>query len=133
MEENVKFNLVFPYHINTDELVGNVYHDKNFLKSYHTHSFSEVLRIAYLESKAFYLTEEDKKCYSNQEIEFIEKVLECERTKIDNGMVLVDLELSEETLGMIEKYKQIHNMTFEEAVNDILIKAIEDYKEQEQD
>ena len=101
-----------------------MYHNPSHKNDYHRHSFPEVLRIAYLEPKAFYLTEEDKKYYSTQEIDFINKIINFESEKIDNGMVLVDLELSEETLKMLDEYKEIHSMTFEEAVVDILTRAV---------
>ena len=45
--------------------------------------------------------------------------------KINNGYELVDLELNEETIEMINLYKIEHNMTFEEAVVDILKKIID--------
>lgn len=39
-------------------------------------------------------------------------------------MELVDLELSDESLQILLKYKTEHNMTLEEAVIDILTKAL---------
>ena len=124
MEENIRFSLIYPYHINHNNLLGNMYHNPSHKEAYHGHSFPEIIRIAYRESKAFYLTDEDKKYYSAQEIEFIDKVIDSENKKIDQGMVLVDLELSEETLKMLDEYKSIHNMTLEEAVVDILTQAV---------
>ena len=124
MEENTGFSLVYRYHIYHDKLIGKVQHNPEFPESYHAHSFEEVLNIAFLEAMAFYLTEDDKQYYSAQEILFIEKVIETEKKKINNGMVPIDLELSEETMNLINEYKKQHNMTFEEAINDILIKTI---------
>ena len=71
------------------------------------------------------ISEEDRKYYSEQEVEFINKVIEDESRKLDNGMVLVNLDLSEETIALLEAYKAANNMTFEEAIIDILKKCIE--------
>lgn len=125
MEENTKFNLTFPYHIVHENLLGNLDFNIKYPDSYHCHSFEEVLRVAYMEPKAFYLTEEDQRHYSNQEILFINKVIEDEIKKVDNGMVVANFDLDEDTLIMIEEYKAIHNLTFEESVIDILKKIID--------
>ena len=125
MEENVKFSLIYPYHIHYDKLMDNMYHNPEHKNSHHTHSFAEVLRVAYLEAKAFYLTEEDKAYYSAQEIDFINKVLADECTKIDKGMAIVNLDIDEETMEMLDEYKIRNNMTFEEAIVDILTKAVQ--------
>jgi len=125
MEENVKFNLIFPYHIHHDKLLGNEYYNPEHPDSYHCHKFEDVLHAAYMEAKAFYLTDEDKKYYSEQEIEFINKVIEDESKKIDAGYEIITLDLEEETIAMIEAYRTQKGMTFEEAVIDILKKAIE--------
>lgn len=126
MEENTKYSLTYPFHINHNELIGNDYYNKEYPNSYHCHSFEELLNKAYREPKAFFLTDEDKSAYSNQEIEFINKVIEYEKEKINSGMVIVNLDLSEETLEFIEKYKLENNLTFEEAITDILKKMIEE-------
>lgn len=125
MEENIKTCLIFPYHVYHEKLRKPEAYNINYPNNYHMHSFEEVVRIAYLESKAFYLTDEDKVYYSAQEINFINKVIATENEKINNGYELVDLELNEETIEMINLYKLEHNMTFEEAVIDILSKIVE--------
>ena len=125
MEENVKFNLVFPYHIDFEKLVGHDYYNPKYGDSFHCHTFEEVLRKAYLEPKAFYLTVEDMKFYSIQEYEFIQKVIEDEGRKLDEGMELVNLDLTEDTLDRLMAYKLEHNMTFEEAVIDIIKKSLD--------
>lgn len=125
MEENVKFNLVFPYHIDFEKLVGHDYYNPKYGDSFHCHIFEEVLRKAYLEPKAFYLTVEDMKFYSIQEYEFIQKVIEDEGRKLDEGMELVNLDLTEDTLDRLMAYKLEHNMTFEEAVIDIIKKSLD--------
>jgi hypothetical protein len=125
MEENTKYNLIYPYHLDDSKLAGNLSYDKNYPNSLHCHYFEDVLHAAYLEPYAFYLTDDDKQFYSRQEIEFINKVIEDERKKLDAGNVLVNLELDEETIEKIEMYKIQNNMTFEEAVIDILKKIIE--------
>ncbi len=125
MEENVKFNLIFPYHIDFDKLVGHDYYNPNHSDAFHCHTFEEVLRKAYLEPKAFHLTLEDMKYYSVQEYEFIQKVIDDEGRKLDNGMELVNLDLTEDALDRLMTYKLEHNMTFEEAVIDILKKSLD--------
>lgn len=125
MEENVKYNLIYPYHIDFEKYLDNEYHNEKYPDTYHKHSFEEVLHIAYMEPFALYLTEEDKKFYSEQEIVFIEKVKEDEGRKLNNGMELVTLNLSEETQDLIDNYKLKYKMTFEEAIIDILKKIIE--------
>lgn len=127
MEENIKTSLYFPYHISYDKLIGNNYYNKECPNSYHCHSFEEVIRQAYREPNAFYLTEEDKEYYSKQEINFINKVITFEKERINNGMTIIDINLSEETLNNIELYKIEHNLTFEEAIADILRKAIKEH------
>ena len=130
MEENTKFSLSFPFHIQHDKLIGNDFYNKNFPDTYHCHSFEEELHKAYREPKAFYLNDEDKKYYSTQEITFINKVIEEEIKRIDSGMVIVNLELEDKTLAFIEEYKLRNNLTFEEAITDILKKMIEEKRNQ---
>ena len=125
MEENVKFSLIFPYHIDFDKLVGHDYYNPKYGDC---HTFEDVLRKAYLEPKAFHLTLEDMKYYSTQEYEFIQKVINDEGKKLDNGMELVNLDLTDETLDMLMEYKLKHNLTFEEAVIDILTKVLKNPK-----
>lgn len=129
MCENVKYNLTYPYHINFDKYLGNEYHNKDYPNSFHKHNFEDVLKVAYMEPYALYLTDEDKKYYSEQELEFIKKVQEDESKKLDAGMVLVSLDLNEETIAMLEAYKLEKNMTFEEAVIDILKEMIKNKEE----
>ena len=125
MEENIRTSLIYPFHIKYKELIGNDFYNEEYPDTFHCHSFEEVLNKAYREPKAFYLSEEDKKYYSEQEIDFISKVIEFETENVNNNKVLLDLNLSEETIEYIEKYKLDNNMTFEEAINDILHKIIE--------
>ena len=42
MEENTNFNLVFPYHIHHDKLLGNEYYNPEHPDSYHCHRFEDV-------------------------------------------------------------------------------------------
>lgn len=126
MEENIKQNLIYPFHIKHDKLLGNDFYNKDFPNTYHTHSFEEVLNKAYREPKAFYLTEEDKKYYSAQEIRFIKEVIKYEIDKINKGMVMLNLELSEETFNYLNQYKEENNLTFEEAINTILKEMIKE-------
>lgn len=124
MEENVRYSLIYPYHIDFEKLLNKDNYNKNYPDAYHCHSFEEVLQKAYLESKAFYLTDSDKIYYSSQELEFIKKVIEDETEKINKGYKLTTLDFTEETLEMLNQYKKIKNMTFEEAVTDILMTVV---------
>ena len=124
MEENVRYSLIYPYHIEFEKLLNKDNYNKNYPDAYHCHSFEEVLQKAYLESKAFYLTDSDKIYYSSQELEFIKKVIEDETEKINKGYKLTTLDFTEETLEMLNQYKKIKNMTFEEAVTDILMTVV---------
>jgi hypothetical protein len=125
MEENVKFNLVFPFHIDFDKLIGNSDYNEEYSDSFHCHTFEEVLRKAYLEPKAFYLTQDDAEYYSAQELEFINKVVEDEKSKLDKGYEIINLDLDAHTMEMMEKYKEMTGLTFEEAVVEILKTAVE--------
>lgn len=72
MDEN-RIGLIFPYHINHDLRQSECFYNENCTE-FHEHNFhSIVLRVAE-EPKAFYLTDEDKKNYSKQELEVIEKL-----------------------------------------------------------
>ena len=75
MEENTGFSLIYPYHVDFDKLIGNDFYNKDYPDAFHCHSFEEVLQKAYREPRAFYLTGEDVRYYSTQEIEFIQKVI----------------------------------------------------------
>lgn len=120
VEENVCFNLTFPYHIKFEDLLGNDFYNKDYKDAFHCHSFEDVLLKAYREPKAFYLTEDDRKYYSEQEITFIEKIIEDEKKKIENGYEIVTLNLEDEVIDYINEYKFQKNLTFEEAIIDIL-------------
>ena len=128
MEENIKFSLKFPYHINHNKLLGNIYHNPKYPNSYHKHSFKEVIKVAYMEPKAFYLTEEDEEFYSKQEYDFINKVIAEEISKLDKGMEFIKLELTDETIKLLEIYKKENGLTFEEAINKLLKEGIEKIK-----
>lgn len=125
MEENTGFSLSYPYHIKKEDLLGNYEFSPNECGRYNEKSFEKLLNIVYLEPKAFYLTEDDKKFYSAQELEFINRVIIDELKKIDKGMVIVNIDMTPDTLELLEKYKAKNNMTFEEAVIDILTKFVE--------
>lgn len=126
MEENCKFNLVYPFHIKSDALRGNL--DFNLsLGVFHRHDFPSLLKVAYLEPYAFYLTEDDKPFYSNQELIFVEKVLECEKAKMALGSELMTFELTDETLCFLEQYREKNGYTMEEAINCILKEIIKEH------
>ncbi len=124
MEENVRFNLCYPYHMNREKMQNPETVHHSFPDALHTHDFETVLKRAYREPFAFYLTEEDMKAYSSQELEFIAKVIAFEKERINAGQCVIDLDIDEETMEYLLDYKQKHNMTFEEAIVDILTKLI---------
>ena len=66
------------------------------------------------------------KAYSAQELEFISRVISFEQERINAGQCIIDLDIEEDTMEYLLMYKQQHNMTFEEAVVDILTKIIDD-------
>lgn len=125
MEENVRFNLCYPYHMNRDKMLHPETVHPSFPDSLHTHSFERILKRAYREPFAFYLTEEDAKAYSAQEIELIQRVTDFERARIAEGQTIIDLELEPDTLAWLLEYKERNNLTFEEAVVSVLCKIID--------
>ena len=124
MEENVRFNLCYPYHMNREKMQNPETVHPSFPDALHTHDFETVLKRAYREPVAFYLPEEDMKSYSSPELEFIAKVIAFEKERINAGQCVIDLDIDEETMEYLLDYKQKHNMTFEEAIVDILTKLI---------
>lgn len=126
MEENVRFNLCYPYHMKREKMQNPETVHPSFPDALHTHSFETLLKRAYREPFAFYLTEEDMKAYSAQELEFISRVISFEQERINAGQCIIDLDIEEDTMEYLLMYKQQHNMTFEEAIVDILTKIIGD-------
>lgn len=72
VSEFIRDNLVYTYHIQHDKLISATFPTE--LEHSHEHSFEEVLKIYLLESEAVYLTDEDMKCYSEQELRILEKL-----------------------------------------------------------
>lgn len=123
MAENVRFNLCYPYHIHRDKLQKP---EHAFLPAArHTHSFEMLLKRAYCEPFAFYLTDEDMTAYSAQELEFIARVVACEQKRIQAGQCIIDLNIDDDAMEYLLQYKAMHKLTFEDAVVDILSKMIE--------
>lgn len=128
MEENTKFNLFFPFHLNPEKLIGNYEYDPKYGNSLHCHYYSDVLHVAHIEPLAFYFTEEDRKYYSEQEALFIEKIQAVEAKKISKGYQTLTLELEEDTIEFFNQYRADKNLTIEEAIVDILTQLTEQYK-----
>ena len=57
VDEDVGFNLTFPYHIHFEKLNDSRRYNPQYPDSYHCHNFEDLLYKAYLEPKAFYLTD----------------------------------------------------------------------------
>lgn len=72
VSEFIRDNLVYTYHINHAKLISCTFPTE--LEHSHEHSFEEVLKIYLLEPEAIYLTDEDMKCYSGQELRILEKL-----------------------------------------------------------
>lgn len=124
MEENTGFVLSYPFHINHDKLQQKPPIAMPCAQV--ANSFERVLKRAYREPFAFYLTDEDKKAYSEQEVKLLLKVVEIEQQRINNGMCVVDIDLDEETFAYLILYKNAHNLTLEEAIIQILSKVLDD-------
>lgn len=123
MEENTKFNLIFPYHINRKKLLGNLKFAEGEIM-FHTHSFEDLLQIVYKEPLAFELLGSDLEYYSKQEIEFIKRITECEKLKIDSGKVIMNFELEDEAIAMLETLKSQTNKTTEELLTEIITEFV---------
>lgn len=73
--EDFRTGLCFPFHINHAARTNDIHYFNPKINDFHTHDFYEVVVIANDEKQAFYLTDEDKIFYSQQEIEVLEKIL----------------------------------------------------------
>ncbi len=122
MEENAGLMLSYPFHLYRDKMQECMHPSMPSTQT--ARSFEQVLKKAYREPFAFYLTPEDKKAYSEQEIQLLTKTIELEQKRINDGMCIIDLNLDEETIAYIMLYKTRYNLTFEEAVVDILSKLL---------
>lgn len=134
MTENVRSSLIYPFHIDQEKLIpvadGSLpVFNPDAPDSYHEHDFESLLRQAYLQPRAFYLTQDDAEYYSAQEIDLINKVVEREKALLDKGYKIVNIDLTPETEELLDQYCAEHNMTLEEAVTDILTKMVETYKD----
>lgn len=120
MEENVGFTLQYPYHMDYSKCIMENTANALMPTALISGSFQQVLRYAYREPFAFYLTDTDKDFYSRQELELLTRVISTEQQNIANGKELLDLELDDEAVDVILQYKSKHNLTFEQAVTKIL-------------
>ena len=123
MQENVGFTLSYPYHIDPTKL-HNTPPSPLFARQLITNSFDMLLKRAYCEPFAFYLTDEDRTHYSQQELRLIELVLQHEQAMTKRGYELVTLDLDATMVNALIEYKIKHEMTFEDAVEQILSQAI---------
>lgn len=129
MEENVGLTLQYPYHMDYSKCIME--HPANTLMptALISGSFQQVLRYAYREPFAFYLTDTDKDFYSRQELELISRVITVEQQNIANGKELLDLELDDDTINLILQYKNQNKLTFEQAITKILEDIIAIHKQ----
>ena len=69
--QDYQLNLIYPFHINHDLKQGKHFYNENYIE-FHTHDFQSIIIRIVEEPHAFYLTDNDKKYYSKQELEIIE-------------------------------------------------------------
>lgn len=65
--------LVFPFHINHSLRVSEYFYNADYAE-FHEHDFQSIVLRVSEEPEAFYLTEEDRKYYSKQELDAIEQI-----------------------------------------------------------
>lgn len=118
MEENTEFSLAYPFHIHKDKLLVEMHPMMPDCQI--ANSFEQVLRKAYKEPFAVYLTDEDKIAYSAQEIELFARVVKMEQDRVNNGMCVIDLTITSDNMERLLAYKKLRNCTFEEALQEIL-------------
>lgn len=73
VSELIQDNLVYVYSIKKEELCTE-YFSQVKIEHEHCHSFEEVLEAVIKEPYAIWFSEEDKDCYSNQELRIIEEL-----------------------------------------------------------
>jgi hypothetical protein len=71
--DNIRTSLYFPFHINHALRKSDSYYNES-CTGFHEHWYHDIVRDVVKEPDAFYLTEDDKTYYSNQELEIIEKL-----------------------------------------------------------
>lgn len=64
----------YPYHIHFEKLIDKEYYNPKYKDCYHKHDETAIIRTIYREPCAFYLTEEDKEYYSENELKAVEVV-----------------------------------------------------------
>ncbi len=64
----------YPYHVIFTTLRHPEYYNPKYPNFYHTHDFQHLKQIAKREHYSFYLTTEDKKHYTKEQIEQLEEI-----------------------------------------------------------
>lgn len=72
MSEFIRDNLFYTYHVYKDKLISDDLSDDTDYS--HEHTFEAILIAYVLEPEAIYLTDEDKKWYSEQELRILDKL-----------------------------------------------------------
>ena len=90
----------------------------------HGNNAENTLNAVYNEPAAVSFTAEDRKYYSEQEMNLIEAVRKREMDLIQKGYVITNLDLDEDTIQMLEEYMSHTGKTFEESINEILAEAV---------
>lgn len=122
MSENTGLTLTYPFHVEQDCLMGNKNFDgKEYIAD---SSFEDTLNAVYNEPAAVSFTAEDRRYYSEQEMNLIEAVRKREMDLIQKGYVITNLDLDEDTIQMLEEYMSHTGKTLEESINEILAEAV---------
>jgi hypothetical protein len=130
MEENTGIKLMYPYHMDHDKLLNKDVTYSMCPSTASVNSFDRLLHKAYTEPFAFYLTFDDEKHYSAQELRLLSAVLERERDRIDNQeLKTIELNIDDDTMEYILQYKTEHNITFEQAVVELLTQMIDGFSD----
>ena len=89
----------YPYHIHFDKLLDKDYYNPEFADCYHKHSEMAIIRTIDREPFAFYLTEEDKKYYPENELKAIEVVQKIAKQQCEYELAMKN-PVKEEELAM---------------------------------
>lgn len=78
----------YPYHIHFDKLIDKEHYNPKYQNCYHKHDEMAIIRTIYKEPYAFYLTEEDKEYYPENELKAIEVVQKIAVQKYEDELML---------------------------------------------
>ncbi len=91
-------------------------------------SLEEVVAFAYKEPLSVTFTDEDKKCYSEQELDLLVEVIERECTRIKQGYETISLDLEVDVFDIICEESRKLGIPADEYIESLLKTMIEDYQ-----